>query len=72
MDDSFSSGSFVFPINHYGYVILAAVFTFVVNFAQIVKIGLMRRKEDIPYPTLYSDKNERFNCVQRVHQVSRW
>ena len=52
----------------YGYVVLAASATVVINFWQMAKIGSLRKKLGIKYPAMYSDKHPEFNCAQRVHQ----
>lgn len=52
----------------FGYVILAAVAPFLLNFWQMMKIGSLRRKHGIKYPAMTSDKHPDFNCAQRVHQ----
>ncbi len=70
-DDSFSTGSFVFPADHYGYVIWAAALAYAINFVQIVVISRLRTKDKIEYPVMYTDDNNTFNCAQRVHQVRR-
>ncbi len=52
----------------YGYVILAASGAWVINMWQSFKIGGLRKKHGIKYPTMYSDKHPEFNCAQRAHQ----
>ncbi len=51
----------------YGYVILVAAFTFVVNFAQITRISILRSRFNIDYPKMSSEDELLFNCAQRVH-----
>lgn len=52
----------------YGYVALVASSTFVINMWQSMRIGGLRRKLNINYPEMYSDKHPIFNCYQRAHQ----
>merc|ERR1712223_1071404 len=52
----------------YGYVILAASGSFLVNLWQMMKIGGKRKELGIQYPEMYSDKHPIFNCYQRAHQ----
>ena len=52
----------------YGFVILAAAGSMVVNFWQMMNIGKLRRKHKILYPVMISEKHEDFNCAQRAHQ----
>ncbi|XP_063396569.1 glutathione S-transferase 3, mitochondrial-like isoform X2 [Mytilus trossulus] len=52
----------------YGYVVLTGVAsTFLLQW-MTYKVIVARKKYKIWYPTLYSADNEKFNCVQRVHQ----
>lgn len=52
----------------YGYVILAASGTFLVNFWQMMKIGGKRKELGIQFPQMWSDQHPIFNCYQRAHQ----
>lgn len=52
----------------YGYVVLTGVAsTFLLQW-MTYKVVAARKKYEVPYPTLYSKDNDKFNCVQRVHQ----
>ncbi|XP_012939578.1 microsomal glutathione S-transferase 3 [Aplysia californica] len=52
----------------FGFVILVVVTGWV--FLQYLAMNVMkaRKKYDVKYPALYSDKSPEFNCVQRAHQ----
>merc|ERR1712228_875257 len=41
---------------------------FIVNMWKIMRIGGMRKKLDIKYPAMTSEKHPIFNCYQRAHQ----
>ncbi|KFY14333.1 hypothetical protein V491_06082, partial [Pseudogymnoascus sp. VKM F-3775] len=59
----------------YGYVILAAASTFILNIVHSANTGVHRKKAAIAYPAAYasdeqaknSDDAYRFNCAQRAH-----
>ncbi|ELU09634.1 hypothetical protein CAPTEDRAFT_202245 [Capitella teleta] len=52
----------------FGYCVLVAVGSvFIVQWMGI-RVGMARRKFGVKYPTMYSDKDDKFNCVQRAHQ----
>ncbi|XP_051506771.1 microsomal glutathione S-transferase 3-like [Myxocyprinus asiaticus] len=57
----------VLPAN-FGY----AIFTYLYSFGMLsylaIKVGGARKKYKIMYPTMYSDKEQVFNCIQRAHQ----
>ncbi|KAH7936531.1 hypothetical protein HPB49_000606 [Dermacentor silvarum] len=59
--------SLVVP-KEYGYVVLVGVGSAIVNMWLAFRVGSARRRFDIKYPTMYSDTNIVFNCVQRSHQ----
>ncbi len=50
--------------SEYSCVMLAASCTFLLNLWQMRMIGGMRKKLDIKYPQMYSDKHDIFNCYQ--------
>ncbi|XP_037518466.1 microsomal glutathione S-transferase 3 [Rhipicephalus sanguineus] len=59
--------SLVMP-KEYGYVILVGVGSAIVNMWLAFRVGRARKQFDVKYPTMYSDTNVVFNCVQRSHQ----
>ncbi|XP_035687232.1 microsomal glutathione S-transferase 3-like isoform X1 [Branchiostoma floridae] len=52
----------------FGYVVFSLVATFVTYTYLGVNVGRARKKYDVKYPTMYSDKDQVFNCYQRAHQ----
>ncbi|XP_066276310.1 glutathione S-transferase 3, mitochondrial-like [Branchiostoma lanceolatum] len=52
----------------FGYVVLSLVVTFVTYAYLAMNVGKARKKYGVKYPTMYSDKNQAFNCYQRAHQ----
>lgn len=52
----------------YGYVIFVAVDSVFVNMWMARQVNVARKKYGIQYPTMYSDDNQTFNCIQRAHQ----
>jgi len=54
--------------DEFGYVVLV----FVASIFLLQWMGFMvvkaRKKHNVPYPAMYSDKDPMFNCVQRAHQ----
>jgi len=58
---------------NYGYVILAATSTFVLNFVHGINTGSYRRAAKVEYPAAYAPESRtdveahRFNCAQRAH-----
>nr|BAJ14113.1 microsomal glutathione S-transferase [Danio rerio] len=57
----------VLPAN-FGYAILVYVYSFVMLMYLGMKVGAARKKFGVKYPTMYSDKDQIFNCIQRAHQ----
>ncbi|QSZ37738.1 hypothetical protein DSL72_008837 [Monilinia vaccinii-corymbosi] len=57
----------------YGYVILAATSTFVLNFMHGINTGRYRKAAKVDYPAAYAPTSRtdpeahRFNCAQRAH-----
>jgi len=52
----------------FGYVILVAVASIIMLMWKGIRVGQARKKFDVPYPQMYSDKDPVFNCIQRAHQ----
>ena len=52
----------------FGYVGLVVAATFFTNFWHMMRIGSLRKKYEIKYPAMTSDKHEDFMRAQRVHQ----
>jgi len=52
----------------YGYVILVAVLGWIFLQYLAMKVMKARKKYEVKYPALYSDKSNEFNCIQRAHQ----
>ncbi|MCI4376809.1 hypothetical protein PGIGA_G00192770 [Pangasianodon gigas] len=57
----------ILPAN-FGYVILTYFYSWVMLTYLGVNVGRARKKYDVKYPTMYSTKDEIFNCIQRAHQ----
>jgi glutathione S-transferase len=52
----------------YGYVIFTAVDSVFVNMWLARNVIKARKEFKIDYPKMYSDDNDKFNCIQRAHQ----
>lgn len=52
----------------YGWVVLVFIASIFVVQWMGFQVGRARRKFGIKYPTMYSDKEPLFNCIQRAHQ----
>ena len=57
-----------FMVKEHGYVILAAIGAFILHMWLSFKVGAARKKYNVKYPAMYSDKEQTFNCIQRAHQ----
>ena len=57
-----------FMVKEHGYVILAAIGAFILHMWLSFKVGAARKKYNVKYPAMYSDKEPNFNCIQRAHQ----
>jgi len=52
----------------FGYVLLVAISSIFMIMWKGIRVGQARKKFDVPYPQMYSDKDPLFNCIQRAHQ----
>ncbi|CZS93487.1 related to MICROSOMAL GLUTATHIONE S-TRANSFERASE 3 [Rhynchosporium agropyri] len=58
--------------NH-GYVVLAAVSTFIMNTVHMINVGKYRKAAKVAYPAAYAPESRndeaanQFNCAQRAH-----
>jgi len=52
----------------YGYVVFTAVGSVFVNIWMVLNVVKARKQYNVKYPALYSPDNDKFNCIQRVHQ----
>lgn len=52
----------------FGYVVFVTIASIFMTMWQGFKVGEARKKYEVPYPRMYSDHEDRFNCVQRAHQ----
>ena len=60
---------FLMTLNIYtGWVVLVGIASAFLLTWQGIKVGGMRKKFNIQYPTMYSSDNQLFNCYQRAHQ----
>ena len=48
----------------YGYVFLAVTYAVIMNFWLSSNVMWARKKFNVKYPSLYSDKSAVFNCYQ--------
>ncbi|XP_078538843.1 glutathione S-transferase 3, mitochondrial-like [Lissotriton helveticus] len=53
---------------NFAYVILTFCYSQIMLFYLSSKVMQGRKKYDVKYPTMYSDKDQIFNCIQRAHQ----
>ena len=54
--------------SEYGYVILVGVASAFMLTWKAMQVGKARKQFKINYPTMYSQDNDLFNCIQRAHQ----
>ncbi|KAJ8027099.1 Microsomal glutathione S-transferase 3 [Holothuria leucospilota] len=54
--------------DEYGYVVCVLFLAYAAFFFLAEMVVYARKKFDVPYPTMYSEKSKQFNCYQRGHQ----
>lgn len=52
----------------YGYVMFTFVDSIFINLWLAKNVMKARKEHNVQYPKLYSEDNEKFNCIQRAHQ----
>lgn len=52
----------------HGYPLLVVIYINIMLTYLAIQVGKMRKKLNVNYPTMYSDKEPLFNCYQRAHQ----
>uniref|UniRef100_A0A8C5MII0 Glutathione S-transferase 3, mitochondrial n=1 Tax=Leptobrachium leishanense TaxID=445787 RepID=A0A8C5MII0_9ANUR len=52
----------------FAYVILTFLYSNFVIMYLAINVGKARKKYNVKYPQMYSDKENVFNCIQRAHQ----
>ncbi|KAG8190183.1 hypothetical protein JTE90_011908 [Oedothorax gibbosus] len=51
----------------YGYVVVVGVLSMLFSYGLGANVFFARKRFGIKYPIMYSDTNNQFNCMQRVH-----
>lgn len=52
----------------HGYALLVILYTNILLVYLTIQVGKIRKKCDVKYPDMYSEKDPIFNCYQRAHQ----
>nr|XP_039252551.1 microsomal glutathione S-transferase 3-like [Styela clava] len=60
-------GGIEFLTPDHGYALMVILYTNIMLIYLVMQVGKMRKKYEVKYPDMYSDKDPIFNCYQRAH-----